>query len=459
VLTTEDHAVTADPSIDPAQWRATFDGLMAAIAGRFVRVEPRRAARDLVLGLLSAVERKNCWWLAEHAGHTGPQAIQRLLRTAVWDPDALRDDVREFVVARLGHPDAVLIPDETGFLKKGIRSVGVQRQYSGTAGRIENSQVAVFLSYASPLGRALIDRRIYLPRSWTDDPQRCAAAGIPDRVAFATKPELALDMITAAVTASTGAAWVASDELYGDNRAFRDGVQILGLGYVLAVSRDHLIPLDGGKARVRADRLAAELSDTAWHRYSAGTGSKGPRWYDWAWIDMATPTQPGHSALIRRNPTTGELAFYHCWTPTPVPLTTLVRVAGMRWAVEEGFQAGKGQVGLDHYQVRIWTAWHRFITLAMLALAFLMVCAAAATPPPTPADPYHHAHDNGPIPLTAAEIRRLFNTLIINPLRARVLTPIQQLLHAQAWSDWRRRHQGRARSAHYQRRLTTDFWP
>src|SRR5262245_57803761 len=215
-----------------------FDGLMAAIAGRFVRAEPRRTARDLVLGLLSPTERKNCWWLAEQAGHGGPQAMQRLLRTAVWDADRVRDDVRRFVVAQLGHPDAVLIPDETGFVKKGVHSIGVQRQYSGTAGRIENSQVAVFVSYASPRGRARIDRRIYLPRAWTDDPDRCAAAGLPEDVVFATKPELALQMVTAAVAAGVGAAWVASDELYGDNRAFRDGVQALGLGYVLAVSRN-----------------------------------------------------------------------------------------------------------------------------------------------------------------------------------------------------------------------------
>jgi SRSO17 transposase len=434
-----------------------FDGLMAAVAGRFVRVEPRRAARDLVLGLLSPTERKNCWWLAEQAGHAGPQVMQRLLRTAVWDADKVRDDVREFVVAQLGHPDAVLIPDETGFLKKGMHSIGVQRQYSGTAGRIENSQVAVFLSYASPRGRALIDRRIYLPRAWTDDPDRCAAAGIPDQVQFATKPELALQMIKAAVAAGVDASCVASDELYGDNRAFRDGVQTLGLGYVLAVSRDHLISLDRGKTRVRADRLAVELSDQAWHRYSAGTGSKGPRWYDWAWIDMATPAQPGHSLLVRRHPVTGELAFYHCWTPTPVPLATLVRVAGMRWAVEEGFQTGKGQVGLDHYQVRTWRAWHRFVTLAMLALAFLMACAAQAAPPPTPPDPYHHAHHHRPIALTAAEIRRLSNALIINPIRARILTPLRQALHARRWSDWRRLHQGRARQAHYQRRLAIEL--
>jgi SRSO17 transposase len=434
-----------------------FNDVMSRIAGRFRRIEPRRTARDLLLGLLSPVEHKNCWWLAEQAGHRGPQAMQRLLRTAVWDAEAVRDDVREFVAAHLGRPDGVLIPDETGFLKKGIHSIGVQRQYSGTAGRIENSQVAVFLSYASPRGRALIDRRVYLPRSWTDQPPRCAAAGIPEYVDFATKPELALEMIADAVAAGVGAAWVASDELYGDNGAFRAGVAGLGLGYVLAVSCDHLVPIDGGKVRVRADRLAAELPAASWHRHSAGTGSKGPRWYDWAWIDMATPAQPGHTLLIRRG-SGGELAFYRCWAPIPVPLATLVRVAGIRWTVEEGFQTGKGQVGLDHYQVRTWTAWHRFVTLAMLALAFLMVCAAAAAPPPSP-DPYHHAHHSSPIALTAAEIRRLFNALIATPLRALVSSPLRTMTHAQRWSDWRRLHQGRARRSHYQRRLTIEFDP
>src|SRR6266576_6446090 len=207
---------------------------MSVVAGRFVRVEPRRTAREFVLGLLSPAERKNCWWLAEQAGHGDTQAMKRLLRTAAWDADAVRDDLRGFVAAQLSHEGGVLICDETGFLKKGTASVGVQRQYSGTAGRIENSQVGVFLSYASPRGRALIDRRVYLPKSWTDDPQRCAAAGIPAGVKFATKPELALSMITDAVAARMPASWVASDEVYGDNGGFRAGVAKLGLGYVLA---------------------------------------------------------------------------------------------------------------------------------------------------------------------------------------------------------------------------------
>jgi SRSO17 transposase len=333
--------------------------------------------------------------------------------------------------------------------------VGVQRQYSGTAGRIENSQVGVFLSYACPRRRALIDRRVYLPKSWTGDPQRCAAAGVPADVEFATKPELALDMITDAVAAKMPASWVASDELYGDNGAFRAGVAKLGLGYVLAVSCDHRNPaFPGGKRRLRADQIAAAVPHGCWHRVSAGTGSKGPRWYDWAW---ASAHQPGHSLLIRRG-SDGELAFYRCWSPAPVPLAALVRVAGIRWSVEEQFQAAKGQAGLDHYQVRTWTGWHRFVTLAMLALAFLTACAAAAAPAP-PADPWHHARHGGPIALTAAEIRRLFHGMVIAPLQTRPATPVHAISGIQHWSNWRRLHQGHARRSHYQHRLATELDP
>src|SRR5690242_11198385 len=274
---------------------------MALIAGRFGRAEPRRTAREFVLGLLSPAERKNCWWLAEQAGHGDPQAMQRLLRTAVWDADAVRDDLRAFVAGQLGDAAGVLIPDETGFLKKGTGSVGVQRQYSGTAGRIENSQVGVFLSYASPRGRALIDRRVYLPRSWADDPQRCAAAGVPADTQFAAKPELALDMITDAVAAKVPAAWVTADEVYGDNGAFRTKVAGLGLGYVLAVSCAHrILAFRGGKWRLRADHIAAALPTNCWHRISAGTGSKGPRWYDWAWASAHQVNQSRHTQPANR---------------------------------------------------------------------------------------------------------------------------------------------------------------
>jgi SRSO17 transposase len=424
-----------------------FDETMGRVAGRFGRVEPRRAARAFVLGLLSSVEGRSCWALAEQAGYARPDPLQRLLRTACWDAEAVRDDVRELVVEHLGHPDAVLVPDETGDLKKGLHTVGTQRQYTGTAGRIENAQVGVFLAYASPRGRALIDRRLYLPASWTEDRPRCASAGVPAEVRFATKPQLAADMIGAALDGGVAVGWVAADEVYGNDPAFRARLRSHGLGYVLAVSCDHRVPIDDGRARVRADRLAADLPDQCWQQLSAGAGAKGPRWYVWAWLDLTTTGGPaGHSLLIRRNTGTGDLAFYRCWSARPVPLATLVRVAGMRWMVEETFQVGKGQIGLDQHQLRQWIGWHRFTVLAMLALAFLAACAAITATPPA-ADPYHHARaDRGPIRLTVNEIRRLFTALLNLSVHS-----IEHHLH---WSRWRRTHQARARRSHYKRRLT-----
>ena len=264
------------PSVEQAGLWSLFDQVAGRIAGRFARVEPRRTARLFLLGLLSGVERKNCWNLAEQAGLGDPQPMQRLLREAVWDADAVRDDVRDLVVEHLGTPGAVLVVDETGFLKKGGHSIGVQRQYTGTAGRIENAQVAVFLAYACPAGRALIDRRVYLPASWTEHPERCAAAGTPEQTGFATKPRLALEMIEQARAAGVPADHVAADEVYGNDPAFRAGIKALGLGYVLAVACDHRVTVQG-RIRRRVDRIAADLPRSAWQRYSAGAGSKGPR--------------------------------------------------------------------------------------------------------------------------------------------------------------------------------------
>ncbi|GAA1371477.1 IS701 family transposase [Catellatospora chokoriensis] len=370
-----------------------LDEALARIGGRFARIEPRTTARDLLLALLAPLERKNCWWLAEHAGHATPYRMQRLLRDAVWDHDQVRDDLRDFVSEHLAHPDAVLVVDETGFLKKGTASAGVQRQYCGTAGRIENSQVGVFLAYASPLGRALLDRRLYVPRSWTDDPDRCTVAGIPPETGFATKPLLALRMLTAALAAGISAGWVTADEAYGRDPLLRATLREHGVGYVLAVARNHYTQVTT-RVKERVDVTESWLSSLAWQRRSCGPGSKGERFYDWAWVSIHDDGPGLHSLLIRRN-SVGELAFYRCWSPRPVPLATLVRVAGARWAVEETFQQAKGQVGLDHYQCRGWTAWHRFTILAMLALAVLTIVTAAnaAAPPassrspcPKPAD-------------------------------------------------------------------------
>jgi SRSO17 transposase len=425
--------VAAALSVDPARWQEQFDDLMGRIAGRFARVEPRRRARAFVLGLLSGLRRKNCWTIAEQAGDVSPDGMQHLLAAARWDAGAIRDDVRDYVVEHLGSPDAVLVVDETGDVKKGSASAGVQRQYSGTAGRVENCQVAVFLSYAAPAGHALIDRELYLPRSWTDDPARCAAAGIPAGTAFATKPALARRMIGRALDAGTPAAWVTADEVYGADPGLRADLERRQTGYVLAVAASHQVTTAAGPCQVRA--LAARLPRRAWQRYSAGQGAKGHRYYDWAWAAI-DPGKPGHRhLLIRRNRSTRELAFYRCYSPRPVSLPALVTVAGTRWTTEENFQAGKGLAGLDEHQVRRWDSWYRWTTLAMLALAFLTITAAtehARHPPP-----------DDQIPLTRNEIAALFSTLIINPVKD---TP-----HRLHWSTWRRRRQHRAKTCHYQR--------
>ncbi len=409
---------------------------MSRIAGRFVRVEPRRRVRRLVLGLLSELPRKNCWTLAEHAGDATPYGLQHLLSRAKWDADAVRDDIRGFVVEHLHDTTAVLVVDETGDLKKGIATVGVQRQYTGTAGRIENSQVAVYLAYSTRRGHAVIDRELYVPRSWTEDTARCRAAGIPDTVGFATKPALAARMIGRALDAGVPASWVAGDEVYGGNPHLRTTLEERQVGYVLAVARDHQITTRAGK--LRADTLVKKLPRRAWQKLSAGAGAKGHRFYDWALADI-TDDRPGHhQLLVRRNRRTGELAFYRCYSATQVPLSTLVQVAGRRWTVEETFQSGKGLAGLDEHQVRRWTSWHRWVTLAMLAHAFLAVVRAD-----------EHARHPGPdelIPLTCNEIQHLFNTLVVRL--------VHDMAHRLVWSHWRRRHQARSQTSHYQRQAT-----
>jgi SRSO17 transposase len=342
VTTTKDQTVAAGHSVSPARWQAGLDELLGRVAGRFGRVEPRRRARALVLGLLADLPRKNCWTIAEHAGDPSPDGMQHLLSRAVWDEDVVRDDVRAYVIEHLGGPDAVLVIDETGDLKKGTTTVGVQRQYTGTAGRVENAQVAVYLVYATSAGHALIDRDLYLPRAWTDDPERCQTVGVPDQVGFATKPALAAQMLTRALDAGVPAAWVAGDEVYGADPGLRAELEARGVGYVLAVACDHRVRAGG--ATHRADALLKHIPARAWQQVSCGKGAKGHRLYDWAFIrldhdDSAPGDAPGdqagqHWLLVRRNHKTGELAFYRCWMPRPVPLATMVHVAGTRWTVE-----------------------------------------------------------------------------------------------------------------------------
>ena len=361
-------------SAEIADWRDGLDALHGRIARRFRRSEARERAKRYLAGLLDRVERKNGWQLAEHLGEAGPQGVQRLLNAADWDVDAVRDDLRTYVTQHLGDPAGVLIVDETGFLKKGRKSVGVQRQYSGTAGRIENCQIGVFLAYASSQGRAFLDRELYLPQAWAQDPARRQEAGIPADVAFLTKPALAKQMLERAFAAEIPATWVSGDEVYGDDGAFRRWLVEAHHPYVLAVSAHHPVWLAG--TQERADRLIMALPPEAWGPLSAGTGSQGERLYAWACLQVPYESAPGmaHWLLARRSlsdPT--AIAYYRVFGPTDTAVATMVHVAGMRWAIEASFEDAKGEVGLDHYEVRKWTAWYRHVTLALLAHAYLEV--------------------------------------------------------------------------------------
>jgi SRSO17 transposase len=391
-----------------------------------------------VQGLLSELPRVNCWTIAEQVGDRTPDGMQHLLSRASWDVDGVRDDLREFVVEHLGDSDAVLVIDETGDVKKGTCSVGVQRQYTGTAGRIENSQMSVFLTYSTSRGHTFIDRELYLPKSWADDPARRTRAGVPAETTFSTKSRQAAKMITRVLDAGVVVGWVTGDEAYGKDAAgLRDPLEKRGQAYVLAVACDYRIPTVEGNAR--ADEMAAGLRKRSWQKISAGAGAKGQRYYDWARIRLRPDGTTGyHWVLVRRNRRTGETAFYRCYSPRRVALATLAQVAGRRWTIEETFQTGKELTGLDQHQVRTWTSWYRWTTLTMLAHAFL----AAATA---------HARDTAPpeglIPLTRNEIRHLYYKLVLEPARA--------VIDTLAWSHWRRHHQHRARTCHYQRQSHT----
>jgi SRSO17 transposase len=355
-------------------WSDELEALCERIAPRFGRVEVRRRAGAFLQGLLSNTDRKNGWQLAEHAGEHTPDGMQRLLNHARWDADEVRDDLRGYVAEQLGDPGGVLVVDETGFIKKGTKSAGVQRQYSGTAGRIENCQVGVFLAYASRRGHALVDRELYLPESWTADRQRRQEAGIGEQVQFRTKPQLARAMLERALDAGVPCSWVTGDEVYGGDGRLRRWLEERDVPHVLAVKRSQAL----WSLRLRQERafqLAAQLPAGAWRRLSAAAGAKGPRIYAWARVPIRPLREPGrgHWLLVRRSLADGELAFYVCYGPARTSLAELVRVAGTRWMVECSFQAAKGQAGLDHYEVRRYQAWYRHVTLAMLALAFLAV--------------------------------------------------------------------------------------
>jgi SRSO17 transposase len=383
-----DRAAAVAPGVgdvDPAGWLDRLQDLFGRVlAPAFWRREPRLRAWSYLLGLTSGLERKNGWTLAEFAGDTTPDGMQRLLNAAVWDEDEVRDRLMGYVAAELGDRGGVLIADETGFCKSGRGSAGVQRQYTGTAGKITNCQVGVFLAYAVPGAgtRVLVDRELYVPRSWTEDQARRAGAGIPQDRKFATKPQLAQTMVERAVRAGLPFAWFTADEAYGDNGPLRDWLEDSAIAYVVAVACDTRVPAGAGR-KIRADALARRVPDRGWQRLSCGPGSKGERLYDWALAGAGA----GRHLLIRRSLTSGELACYLCWSPRAAAMAELVRVAGARWAVEECFQTARNETALDHYQVRKHRGWYRHVTLAMCAHAWLAVTAAASRPPPGPVVP------------------------------------------------------------------------
>jgi SRSO17 transposase len=361
-----------------AQLRAALEAAAARLAPHFPNPAARATAAAYLQSLLSQVERKNSWQLAEAAGLANPYGFQHLLGRAQWDAEAVRDAHRQDVLAGLGQEDAVAAIDESGFIKKGDKSAGVARQYCGASGKIDNCQVGVFLSWQTAKGHALIDRALYLPQEWTEDPVRCRAAGIPEAVTFATKPELARRLVERALDAGARPAWVVADAVYGADSKLRVFLEEREQPYVMAVTSAQSVWV--GLSQQRVKTLAAQLPAEAWQRLKVGAGTKGPRFFEWAAVPINHPYDPRRWqrwVLVRRACNDPEdLTFYLAFGPAGTPLSELARAAGRRWAIEEAFAQGKGEVGLDQYEVRSWVGWHRHMTLAMAALALLALTRA-----------------------------------------------------------------------------------
>src|ERR671914_1088305 len=362
------------------QWVDAVAELHGRNAHRFARSEVRERARGYLVGLLERVERKNGWQLADAIGEVGPRGVQRLLSAATWDADAVRDDLRAYVVDHLGDPaSGVLIIDDTGFVKKGNKSCGVGRQYTGTVGDTANAQVGVFLAYASKRGAAFVDRALYLPRAWTDDPERCREAGIPETVRFATKLALAQRMLARAFGAGVPAGWVVADSAYGRSHAFRRWLEERGRAYAVMVPSTHAVRYEG--CRQTAAKLAERLPEDAWKSVTIGTGTLSADQQVWACLPLSEACAPGMRRwlLIRRGGDDGDdLGFFLAYGAEDTSEVELLRVCGVRWQIEECFAQAKGEVGLDQYEVRAWDAWHRFMTLCLLAHAGLVVMRRAA---------------------------------------------------------------------------------
>ena len=438
--------------VEVARWAEGIKRVHECIAGRFRRPEPRRRALEYLRGLLSPVERKNGWQLAEQAGDATPDGVQRLLSTYRWDADQVRDDLRDYVVEHLGDADGVLVVDETGFLKKGDKSVGVQRQYSGTAGRIENSQVGVFLAYAGVKGRTLLDRELYLPQVWAEDRERRREAGVPEYVGFRTKPQLAQMMLERAVESGIPFGWVTGDEVYGSDRNLRLWLERKGVPHVLAIKRSEKLWAwtDKGPRQVRADRLALGVEESGWQRLSAGDGAKGPRVYDWTTVAIRPLREPGkgHWLLARRSiAKPDELAYYVCYGPAGTTQEELAEgrrdPLGYRGMLRGG--QGTGGTGPVRGTQMGWlvSPHHPGDVGSRLPGGDQVLCEDTGMPGGKGGRP---SRDRSLIPLTVPEVRRLLTRLIWTQNRSADFVL--------SWSHWRRRHQARAQQSHYQRRLS-----
>jgi SRSO17 transposase len=345
-------------------------------------------------GLLGTERRKTGWMRGEAAGDPGPWRQQAVLGRGRWDADALRDLVRDYVVEHLADEEAVLVLDETGFLKQGKASCGVSRQYTGSAGKITNCQIGVFAAYVSCHGHAFIDRALYLPKSWTSDPARMAAAHVPEGTGFATKPAMALTMIERALATDVPFGWVAADSVYGVGD-IEMALRRTCKGYVLGINANHYFGSWAGKPAVAGTALeiAQGLDPSAWQRLSSGEGTKGARLHDWAYCELADLDAAEYDEnrsglwtrglLIRRTIADGDLAFFSTWCPSGTDIATLVKVEGHRWAIEDGFETAKNELGLDHNETRSWHGWHRHVSLVMLAFAMMAAIRRRANTAPS----------------------------------------------------------------------------
>ncbi len=446
---------------DVCRWAQALTRLHARIAPRFARPEPRRRALAYLQGVLSDTPRKNGWQLAEQAREATPYGMQRLLSSAVWDADLVRDDLRAYVLEQLGRKDAVLVIDETSFPKRGSKSAGVQVQYCGTTGQVENCQVGVFLDYVTTSGHALIDRELYLPLSWMQVPGRCREAGIPDSVRFQTKCELAVQMVERVWKEKLPISWVVADTVYGGNLDLRTWLEAHQYSYVLAVACNEpvgIVTPDGRRRWVEVCEVEALLLDKQdWQHLSMSEGTKGPRLFDWAAVPILHRWQDDgrHWLLIRRSLTEpGEKAYYFVFGPPGTTLPQMVKAIGARWHIEEDFETSK-DMGLDQYEVRGWIGWYRHITLVMLAHAFLTVICTQNTAPISAVSPPIPALAEVPLH-TAPEARPLLGLTVpeVHHLLAHLIWPAPSSVRlVLAWSWWRRCHRSCASYFHTKRRL------